>query len=251
MSDSVGPHPVVRDHPRKGGGIAPDEIRKYRTKLIGDWTLVKRASFNAAKRLERKHAASLMGLAFAGCIGFTMPYFTTLFEPSISKHTKNVLDFVSYITSGLSLCVGLVEQARDYTAKARKFHLLGLEVNSALRKLRGSDPSSPEAIATCVEKYENALARFDVNHDNIDRWISEAEERVLRAKRETESIDILHELTEGSPERNSERLLASAEVNLSRLQRTELIQIYWLYWAVWSCPALIGGFVWWKLMPVS
>jgi hypothetical protein len=88
---------------------------------LRDWRLVKRARFNAAKRFERKQNASTIAFAFAGIIGFLVPVYALLFKDALTAHTKNVLDFTAFITGALSLGLGLMEQAKDYPAKARRF----------------------------------------------------------------------------------------------------------------------------------
>ena len=60
--------------------------------------------------------------------------FTLLFAERLAPHTKNVLDFASYVSGALSLSIGLVEQAKNYPALAHRFHRCGLAVNSVRRR---------------------------------------------------------------------------------------------------------------------
>ena len=104
-----------------------------RDKYLRDWKAVKRARFNAAKRFEKKQSASTLAFALAGVIGFLLPVYTLLFTYALAIHTKNVLDFTAYVTGALSLMVGLIEQAKDYPARARRFDLCGRRVNALVR----------------------------------------------------------------------------------------------------------------------
>ena len=96
---------------------------------------MKRARFNAAKRFEKKQSASTLAFALAGVIGFLLPVYTLLFTYALAIHTKNVLDFTAYVTGALSLMVGLIEQAKDYPARARRFDQCGRRVNALVRRL--------------------------------------------------------------------------------------------------------------------
>src|SRR3979409_646541 len=100
-----------------------------RDKYLGDWRLVKRARFNAAKRYERKQSASTIAFALAGIIGFLVPVYTLIFKEALGEHTKSVLDFTAFVTGSLSLILGLIEQAKEYPAKVRQFDLCGRRVN--------------------------------------------------------------------------------------------------------------------------
>jgi hypothetical protein len=196
-----------------------------RDKYLRDWKIVKRARFNAAKRFERKQDASTMAFAFAGVIGFLLPFYLLLFKDALTTHTKSVLDFTAYVTGALSLMLGLIEQAKDYPAKARRFDLCGRRVNVLVRRLTFSVPYDQD-LYPLIEQYERALEECGENHDDIDYDIALAQQEL------EDAVD-------------KER----AKRQLARLKLIEDAKIYWLYAATWVMPALIGILLWWTLYP--
>lgn len=196
-----------------------------RDEYLKDWKLVKRARFNAAKRLERKHNASTLAFALAGVIGFLLPFYTMLFTDELTPHTKNVIDFSAYVTGALSLMIGLIEQAKDYPAKARRFDACGRRVNSVLRRLAMATPYDVD-LRGLVDEYEHALEECHYNHDEIDFRIAQAQQRF------DESAD-----------------KDSARRQLMLLKLIERVKIYGLYVATWVLPMLSGIVLWWALYP--
>jgi hypothetical protein len=194
-------------------------------KYLRDWKVVKRARFNAAKRFERKQGASTLAFALAGVIGFLLPFYTMLFTDALTIHTKNVLDFTAYVTGALSLMVGLIEQAKDYPAKARRFDLCGRQVNALVRRLALSAPHDHD-LPILIEHYERALEECGENHDDIDYDIALAQQQL------DDAID-----KEG------------ARRQLKHLKRIESVTIYWLYATTWVGPTLVGFLLWWSLYP--
>lgn len=118
------------------------ELIDARSKYLRDWTLVKRARFNAAKRYESKQNASTLAFAIAGIVGIALPFFTAIFEQDLVKFTRSVLDFYGYFTGSLALGVGLVEQARGYGALSRRFDECGRRVNATVRSCVASQRST-------------------------------------------------------------------------------------------------------------
>jgi len=198
-----------------------------RDKYLRDWTVVRRARFNAAKRFERKQDASTLAFAFAGVIGFLLPVYTLLFTDAVSMHTKNVLDFTAYVTGALSLLVGLIEQAKDYPAKARRFNQCARRVNVLARRL-AIFARHPQDLYGLTEDYERALEECGENHDDIDYAIALAQQQL------DDAMD-----KEGAQRR------------LAQLKLRESVTIYWLYATIWILPMLVGIGLWWALYPES
>jgi SMODS and SLOG-associating 2TM effector domain family 5 len=196
-----------------------------REKYLRDWKVVKRARFNAAKRFESKQSASTLAFALAGVIGFLLPFYTMLFVDALSSHTKNVLDFTAYVTGALSLMVGLIEQAKDYPAKARRFDQCGRRVNVLVRRLTLFVRHDQDLYAL-IEDYEKALEECGENHDGIDYDIALAQQQL------EDAVD-----------------KDWAKRRLARLKLIESATIYWLYTAIWVLPALVGVLLWWSLYP--
>jgi SMODS and SLOG-associating 2TM effector domain family 5 len=228
----------------EGNGSAPhssyyvSELQAVRAKYLGDWRTVKGVRFNAAKRFERKHTASLLAFAVAGTVGFVVPFFTLLFTDSLTAHTKNVLDFASYVSGALSLSIGLVEQAKNYPALAARFHVCGLKVNSVLRKLRNSPAPDERVLNALVQEYEHALHECGTNHDEIDRSIAQANQALEDAR---------HPKT--AKPGSAMKAIQRAERKLWVLKWKEIVQIYWLYWCVWLGPSALALIVWFALAP--
>ena len=213
-------HPV---EPARSGSRPARACDKY----LRDWKLVKRARFNAAKRLERRQSASTLAFALAGVIGFLLPFYVLLFKDALTVHTKNVLDFTAYVTGALSLLIGLIEQAKDYPAKAHRFHQCGRRVNALVRRLAFAAPHDYD-LYPLIEQYERALEECGENHDDIDYDIALAQQQLEEAYDKED-----------------------ATRKLQRLKLVESATIYWLYLVTWLMPALFGVVLWWTLYPES
>lgn len=200
------------------------EILATRTRYLRDWTIVKRARFNAAKRFERKHDASTLAFAMAGVVGIALPYYTQLFGDNLAPHTKSVLEFYGYVTGALSLGLGLVEQAKGYESRSRRFDECGRRVNVVLRKLRNNPALDEVALDELVREYERAIDICDVNHDAIDHDIALAEED--------------REISRGTVNARA------AQRKLGRLRRLESLGIYWLYGLVLIGPTMLAVVIW-------
>ena len=220
--------------------VGREPMAETRAKYLRDWRIVKAARFNAAKRLERKQAASLIAFALAGTAGFVVPFFTLTFAEKLAPHTKSVLDFACYVSGALSLSVGLVEQARNYPALAARFHKCGLAVNSVLRRLRNARTPDEQLLNELSHAYEQALEDCDANHDDIDQAIAYAKDELDQLERQAAS----------RPQIPAMRVEA-ARRKLSRLRLQEALGIYWLYTLVWLGPALLGLVVWIALAPAT
>ena len=193
-----------------------------RAKYLKDWKLVRRARFNAAKRYERKQEASTLAFAIAGIVGFLVPVYTLIFREDISLHTKNVLDFSAYITGAMSLILGLIEQAREHSAKALRFDECARQVNSVLRNLNTTSTTTDQDLQPFIERYEKALEQCGDNHDDIDYEIAKVQLLVEEPG------------STGSGE---------ARKQLKSLRHKERFQTYWLYALIWVAPIVIGIFI--------
>jgi SMODS and SLOG-associating 2TM effector domain family 5 len=204
------------------------ETARLRAKYMRDWSIVKRARFNAAKRFERKQNASVLAFAIAGVCGFLVPYCTLQFDQSLAPHTKKILDFTSQTAGMLLLIIGLIEQARDYPAHSRRFDQCGRDVNRALRRISILHSVETEELRDIVADYEKALEECGINHDDLDREIAQAEEDSRTEK---------------------EARAAEAHKRINRLRRRESFQIYSLYVVTCCAPIAIGIVMWFALAP--
>ena len=248
MQDSrFAPAAQIIDWPKRATGRAPQaaaENAQLRAKYRHDWTIVKRARFNAAKRFERKQDASVLAFAVAGICGFLVPYCTLQFEHSLAPHTKSVLDFSTQTAGMLSLIIGLIEQARDFPAQARRLDKCGRDVNKVLRRLSLLNPVESEELGRIVAAYEHAIDECVINHDDIDRGIAEAEEDLRHAKDARKAMHASEAAASAAAATE-----ADAMRRLSRLKWQELAHIYWLYATIWFAPIALGVVMWFWLAP--
>jgi hypothetical protein len=199
-----------------------------RNQILGDWQLIKSARFNAAKRLERRQNASTLAFAVAGVFGFVLPFFLLRFDSALSQHARNVVDFTAFLSGALSLTLGLVEQAKNYPSRARRFDLCGRRINDVRKRLQVSSAATDMELSPFLEEYAKALEDCDENHEEIDL-----------------------ELARAWHEWNARRTDAAAHKAYCRVRRRLTWQIYRLYAVVWGLPPLIGFLTWIFLRPLG
>jgi SMODS and SLOG-associating 2TM effector domain family 5 len=227
MSTLRKPRLVVTDDPSNAawqhGADLDDHLADLRRDYLHDWAIVKRARFNAAKRYERKQQASNLAFATLGVVGFMLPYFLLNFHDLLSATTHKLLDFVGYATGLFALVIGLVELARGYESMARRLNTSALEVNSALRKLRATPRIDQDTLNHLVAEYEAALERCDINHDDIDREIAQAQQS--------------HHETRAAPQPQHLQ-------RLSKLKWREFFEIWGMYLFILPLPGLCALVLW-------
>jgi hypothetical protein len=230
MSTLRKPTLVVTDSPFAGdhqnAADFDDHLADLRRDYLHDWAIVKRARFNAAKRYERKQQASNLAFATLGVVGFMLPYFLLNFHDMLHETTHKLLDFVGYATGLFALVIGLVELARGYESMARRLNTSALEVNSVRRRLRASPHIDQETLSGLVAEYEAALERCDINHDDIDREIAQAQQS--------------HYDTRHAPQPQHQR-------TLSKLKWREFFEIWGMYLFILPLPAVCALVLWMAL----
>ncbi|MGH1417364.1 MAG: SLATT domain-containing protein [Hyphomicrobiaceae bacterium] len=258
MADSLSIHPrsaspqrATQTHAAKPNAYVgdADQLSAIRARYLNDWTRLKRARFNAARRYEDKLHASLIAFAIAGVVGFAVPFFSLLFANELNPFTVKVFDFVSYVTGGLSLTLGFMDQMKDHGGLAKRMHTCGLGVNQALRKLRNTPVVTTERLNQLVADYEAALAICDVNHESIDEDLSDAEVRLAQARKKERSY-----IETGGIENIPEAVAREVAAARRDLKHTELrltFKIYRVYGCVWLLPPLIGLISWVTLSPAT
>ncbi len=197
--------------------------------FIRKWRRVKSARFNAAKRLERQDEASTIALAMAGVFGFALPYFVVVFRSSLSQHLVNVLEFSGFTIGGLSLVVGLIEQARNYRKRSAALHRCGLQVNKCLRRLEAQPSMDQHNLEQLIYSYDRALEECEENHNDRDDRKGVTSLRLKAAKTDEERVVLRRELR--------------------WLSLCELFEIYRLYLMIWIVPSIVAIVVWVKLSP--
>ena len=155
----------------------------------------------------------------------------------MSIHTKSVLDFTAFVTGALSLLVGLIEQARDHPAKARKFDACGQEVNKALRRLTISNVVYDEELQPLIDAYEKALEQCGDNHDDIDEEIARVRQDIEDARDEERHWLLLGQM---NGVEMAKKARVAAQQKLKRAKWRERFHLYWLYVSTLAVPAGIG-----------
>lgn len=191
--------------------------------FLAHWRVVKRARFNAAKRLERKHRASTMAFVIAAIIGFLSLPFELLFDNSLEPLTKRIVQFSAYVTGVLSLTLGLIEQARNYPSRARHFDQCAKRVNSIVRDLETTPMRCVEELKPFVKQYEAALEEFEENHDDLDYDIAKATDALT--------------MDRGAGRKSHQR-------KLKWLRTVENVHIYGIHGSTWVLPIVIGLIIW-------
>ena len=176
---------------------------------------MKSARFNAAKRYELKHEASTLALAITGIISITAPVYPLVFT-DLTIHTKQVIDFTSFMIGALSTMLGLFDLSKNYPEKARQFHECGKAINRVVRRL---EISNSTALLLLVEAYERAIDGCSENHDDIDYEIGRAQWDIRRL--------------EGSARKERERALFW-------LKCRACAGACWLYAVAWIGPLLLA-----------
>ncbi|MFV0298825.1 MAG: SLATT domain-containing protein [Hyphomicrobiaceae bacterium] len=209
-------------------GWYAEELAKTRASYLRDWSKAKSIRFNAAKRLERKQDAISLAFALAGIVGIILPFFVLLFDTDLSHRSKTVLSFYGFATGALALGLGLIELARGYGAKARRFDECGRRINSVLRKLRNNPAFDEAQLDDLIREYARAVDVCDLSHNSIDYEKAVAQE----------DLDIIR------VSKGRELELSRAESLLRSLNRKESAGIYWLYWLVLIAPAVPAVGIW-------
>lgn len=179
------------------------------------WTIVKGARFNAAKRFERKHAASTLAFAVAGVVGFLVPVYQLIFS-DLSVGAGRTLDFTSFATGALSMTLGLYDLGQNHPERARQFHECGKEINRCLRKL--TFVSTSAQLRHLINEYETAIDACQGNHDDIDYEIAAAKWRLKKA---------------------TDADARKIEWSILLLKIEAWLGTFWLYVLIWLMPLLV------------
>jgi SMODS and SLOG-associating 2TM effector domain family 5 len=202
-------------------------------KLVNDY--VKRARFNAAKRLERKNAAGLVTLAIVALYGGLISVFNLMFKHRVGADTRDVLEYVAVVSSWATLIIGLTEQLKGYGDASRELHACAREVNDLQRRLAVTSIADEAQLGPFLAAYRDIIARCRPNHDDVDYRLAEAtpslgERQFLEAEGKWDAV---------------------AFARRERWARLGYhVATYWFYVAIWFAPALVGLALW-LLVPAS
>ncbi|MEO0791490.1 MAG: SLATT domain-containing protein [Pseudomonadota bacterium] len=192
-----------------------DDLKRARDELLKTLTLMKRARFNAWKRLRDKHDAGQIVFALSGIYGFLIPIFTLQFQGLLGTFTANLFGFIAAVATGLSFVVAFLYQQQNYQKRAEQFHDCGLALNRLRYRVRTDPSPSREALLDYHDDYHRILADSE-NHGDIDY------ERAIL----------------GRPQIAADRRRANV------LSLRLMVQTYWACTFVLVTPIAVGTAIW-------
>ena len=205
------------------GPFAPPRLPQ--DKLLRHWKLVKRARFNAAKRLERKSSASITTLAVVAFYTGSASLFTLTFRDAIPPQTTAILDFTAQFFGFFTLLIGLIEQLKDYPSKARELHDCARKINALQKQLEVTQIGSPAELQPFLDRYDQYITECRSNHDDVDYRLAEAQAPVKPG--------------------------AEADSALRWAKTGYQLGTYWFYALIWVSPPLVALALWALLVPPS
>lgn len=221
-SQPAAPAPPPLQHPLK-------------KRQLDNWTLVKRARFNAAKRLERKSSAGIVTLAIVALYGGLISVFNLMFKHRVGGDTRDILEYVAVVSSWLTLIIGLTEQQKGHSSNARELHDCARDVNNLQKRLAATPVYDEHQLQPFLTHYGQIIDRCRPNHDEIDYTLAEV--TFTRSK-----IDRLKaEGTWDARRHFWRRTWVRAQYHFNT---------YWFYVAIWLAPPLVGAVLWW-LVPAT
>src|SRR6185312_16294032 len=108
---------------------APAADPRAGEQLLVAMRTVKAARFNAAERLERKHALSLFAMSMVSLYFVGLSVWQAVYAPTLDEPSNRLITLVSIMSSIFSLVLALIESMNDYRMKAHHMHACALAVN--------------------------------------------------------------------------------------------------------------------------
>ncbi len=203
------------------------EAARLKANLLYDWRLVKRARFNASKRLRNRYEAGQFAFAISGIYGFLVPLFLLQFDGYLSNFAAMVISFVAAVAGALSFTIAMQYQQKDFKVRAGQLHDCARKINNLSRHLSATQLARPEDLRPFIHHYDDILATCE-NHDDIDFALA----RLASNPRDLSPED-------ASAWRRERWMLTW------RLYR----QTYTVCVVVWLLPLVVGAVVWFALAP--
>ncbi|MEO1280877.1 MAG: SLATT domain-containing protein [Pseudomonadota bacterium] len=152
------------------GTDGPD-LQKLTADLLGDASVMKRARFNAAQRMRKKHEAGQLAFAISGIYGFLVPLFTLQFGNILTPLTANIIGFAAASAGAISFILAMHYQQQRFEQRAEQLHTSGMQLNKLRRALKASHITSGQQLRNFYSHYD-AILRESENHDDIDYAIA-------------------------------------------------------------------------------
>jgi hypothetical protein len=143
--------------------------------LLAAMRTVKAARFNAAERLERKHALSLFAMSMVSLYFVGLSVWQAVYAPTLDEASNRLITLVSIMSSIFSLVLALIESMNDYRMKAHHMHACALAVNDLYHELKLMRPGDAVLLQEFRHRYTGAVRRCPYNHSRIDYLMAKAE----------------------------------------------------------------------------
>lgn len=203
------------------------EAGRLKGKLLSDWRLVKRARFNAAKRLRNRYDAGQFAFAISGIYGFLVPMFLLQFDSYLSNFAAIVISFVAAVAGALSFTMAMHYQHKDFKLRAGQLHECARRINNLSRHLSATHIAAPEDLRPFIHHYDDILATCE-NHDDVDFALAR--------------------LTD-NPKNLAADEQAAWKYERWLLKWSLFRHTYAVCAVVWLLPLMIGGVIWMTLVP--
>src|SRR5712671_6405908 len=125
---------------------------------------VKAARFNAAERLERKHALSLFAMSMVSLYFVGLSVWQAVYAPMLDEPANRLITLVSIMSSIFSLVLALIESMNDYRMKAHHMHACALAVNDLYHELKLMRPADVNLLQEFRQRYNAAVRHCPYNH---------------------------------------------------------------------------------------
>jgi hypothetical protein len=143
--------------------------------LLAAMHTVKSARFNAAERLERKHALSLFSMSMVSLYFVGLSVWQAIYASTIDESANRLITLVSIMSSIFSLVLALIESMNDYRMKAHHMHGCALAVNDLYHELKLMRPNDLALLQAFRQRYNGAVRRCPYNHARVDYLMAKAE----------------------------------------------------------------------------
>ena len=151
-----------------GPSPEPDSLEADRRRLCETMRLVKRARFNAHKRLESMSTLSLASVSMFSLYLIAVSVHTTQFVENISNYSVKVVSFTSIILSIFILILSFIVEMRSYRARAEAMQTCAMRVARMLQLLEIRRDVTLLELTQAINDYNDVIGACPFNHDDID-----------------------------------------------------------------------------------
>jgi hypothetical protein len=136
---------------------------------------VKAARFNAAARLEHKHALSIFALSMVSLYFVGLSVWQAIYGAQLSEPANRLVTLVSIMSSIGTLVLALIDSMNDYKIKAHHMHACALAVNDLYQELQLVDTSDIAVLQDYRRRYNEVVRGCPYNHARVDYLMARAE----------------------------------------------------------------------------